>query len=100
MKLSAAEYEIMECVWALGRPVSGMDIMRALGQEKGWNLYHTERMGNPLSGLPCSAAACHNHFLPILFYRTEQFRNLRQYIIIYAVCRFTDGLRLIFHNLL
>ena len=36
MKLSAAEYEIMECVWALGRPVSGMDIMRALGQEKGW----------------------------------------------------------------
>ena len=28
MKLSAAEYEIMECVWALGRPVSGMDIMR------------------------------------------------------------------------
>ena len=26
----------MECVWALGRPVSGMDIMRALGQEKGW----------------------------------------------------------------
>ena len=36
MKLSGAEYEIMECVWALGRPVSGMDIMRALGQEKGW----------------------------------------------------------------
>ena len=36
MKLSAAEYEIMECVWALGRTVSGMDIMRALGQEKGW----------------------------------------------------------------
>ena len=36
MKLSAAEYEIMECVWTLGRPVSGMDIMRALGQEKGW----------------------------------------------------------------
>ena len=31
MKLSAAEYEIMECVGALGRPVSGMDIMRALG---------------------------------------------------------------------
>ena len=36
MKLSAAEYEIMECVWALGRPVSGMDIMRALDRKKGW----------------------------------------------------------------
>lgn len=36
MKLSAAEYEIMECVWALGRPVTGADVMQALGSARGW----------------------------------------------------------------
>lgn len=36
MKLSAAEYEIMECVWALERPVSSADILQALGARHGW----------------------------------------------------------------
>ncbi len=36
MKLSAAEYEIMECVWALGRPVTSADILQELGVRRGW----------------------------------------------------------------
>ena len=57
MKLSAAEYEIMECVWALGRPVSGMDIMRALGQEKGWSTHFPAKyFSTPISSM---------HFLPM-----------------------------------
>ena len=36
MKLSAAEYEIMECVWELGRPVSSADILQTVGAQHGW----------------------------------------------------------------
>lgn len=36
MKLSAAEYEIMNCIWRLNREVSSADIMEALGQQRGW----------------------------------------------------------------
>lgn len=36
LKLSAAEYEIMECVWEMGRPVFSADILQMLGAQRGW----------------------------------------------------------------
>lgn len=36
MKLSGAEYEIMECVWNLHRAVTSADILREVGAERGW----------------------------------------------------------------
>ncbi len=36
MKLSGAEYEIMDCVWDLQRAVTSADILRELGAARGW----------------------------------------------------------------
>lgn len=36
MKLSGAEYEIMECVWDLQRAVTSADILREVGAARGW----------------------------------------------------------------
>lgn len=36
MKLTAAEEEIMECIWPLSRKVSSADVMESIGAEKGW----------------------------------------------------------------
>lgn len=36
MKLSAAEYEIMDSIWKLNREVSSADIMETLGGQRGW----------------------------------------------------------------
>ncbi len=60
MRLSAAEYEIMEWIWDQNRPVSSADILQALGAQRGWKaptvltflsrmvekgLLHTEKHG-------------------------------------------------------
>ena len=36
MKLSGAEYDIMDCVWDLQRAVTSADILRELGAARGW----------------------------------------------------------------
>lgn len=62
MKLSAAEYEIMECVWALGRDRFRHRHYAALGQEKGWKqptvLTFLSRLVEKACWRPKSAASC------------------------------------------
>lgn len=36
MKLSGAEYEIMGCIWRLGRTITGTDIQREVGDAHEW----------------------------------------------------------------
>ena len=38
MKLSTAEFEIMDVIWQREPPVTSADIMAALGAQKGWKL--------------------------------------------------------------
>ena len=67
MKLSAAEYEIMDCIWNRQGPVSGNDVLAALGAQKGWKqptvltflsrlvekgMLHTEKQGKLRSYTP------------------------------------------------